>query len=480
MLLKSTLIYAPAVLLVRLSSLVLLVIATRLMSPDAYGLLTLVVAVGELADMALANWLRIAFLRLGGTGEITRGSVMRALLVSALTTGLAIFLALAVTPVIVPEDPVAFGLAVTGYLIAGAVVRFVLTLLQMRQRQAHYALLETLRAALQIVLPVAVMVVGWRDFVSVSMAASAGALIAASIGAMTVIPGLVAGPARFGYRELLAFGIPLMVMALMGFGLNNAERIVLKIYHDAAAVALFAAVYALARQPIDMVGNAVNMGGFPEFVARFDRDGAEGAGHFLSEQMAVMLALSLPVAGLLVALSPDVTELVLPPAYQGHSHWLFPLIGLAVIQANLKTFVFDNVVHAFKRPWLMIWSLAPGSAATIGLSFLLVPMFATEGAAMALAGGAFVSLSLSIFISRRLLKVPVPMKVIAQAVAISAAAALAARGGAWALGDALPICRLALGGLLGVAVAGVGFSLVFPAETARLARRLNPLRPRTA
>ncbi len=480
MLLRSTLIYAPAVLLVRLSSLVLLVIATRMMSPDAYGLLTLVVAVGELADMALANWLRIAFLRLGGTGDVSRGSVLRALLVSALTTGLAILLALGATPIIVPEEPVAFGLAVTAYLLAGAAVRFVLTLLQMRQRQAHYALLEGLRAVLQIVLPVAVMLVGWQDFVVVSIAASAGAVVAAVIGAFTVVPGLVPGPARFTYRELLAFGIPLMVMALMGFGLNNAERIVLKIYHDAAAVALFAAVYALARQPIDMVGNAVNMGGFPEFVARFDRDGAEGAGRFLSEQMAVMLSLSLPVAALLIALSPDVTELVLPPAYQGHSHWLFPLIGLAVIFANLKTFVFDNVVHAFKRPWLMIWSLAPGSAATIALSFALVPIFATEGAAMALAGGALVSLTLSIVISRRLLKVPVPIKVIAQAIAISVAAALAARTGAWVLGDALPIYRLALGGSVGVAIAGLGFSLAFPAETGRFVRRLNPLRPRAA
>jgi O-antigen/teichoic acid export membrane protein len=480
MLLKSTMIYAPAVLLVRLSSLILLVIATRLMSPEAYGLLTLVVSVGELADMALSNWLRIAFLRLGGTGDISRGSVLRALSVSALTTGLAIVLALAATPIIVPEDPVAFGFAVTSYLFAGAVVRFVLTLLQMRQRQAHYALLETLRAVLQIVLPVSVMLVGWHDFVVVSMAASAGALIAASIGAMTVVPGLVAGPARFGYRELLAFGIPLMVMALMGFGLNNAERIVLKIYHDAAAVALFAAVYALARQPIDMVGNAVNMGGFPEFVARFDRDGPAVAGRFLAEQMAVMLSLSLPVAALLVALAPDVTALVLPLAYQGHSQWLFPLIGLAVILANTKTFVFDNVVHAFKRPWLMIWSLAPGSTATIGLSFVLVPVFSTEGAAMALAGGALISLALSIVISRRLLKVPVPFRAIAQSLAISLVAALAARAGAWALGDALPIFRLALGGSVGVLVAGLGYSLAFPAETGRLIRRFNPLRPRTA
>lgn len=480
MLLRSTLIFAPAVFLVRVSALILLVIATRLLAPAEYGLLTLVVSVGELADMALANWLRIAFLRLGGTGAISRGSVLRALSVSTMTTGAAIALALAATPFVVPERPVEFGLAVTLYLIAGAVGRFVLTLLQMRQRQGHYALLETLRAFLQIALPVAVMLLGARDFLAVSLASSGGALIATLIGAVSVVPGLVAGPSRFTYRELFAFGVPLMIMALVGFGLNNAERIVLKLYYDAGAVAMFAAAYVLARQPIDMVGNAVNMGGFPEFVSRFDRDGAEAAGQFLSQQMTMMLAISLPVAALLMGLSGDITALVLPDAYIDRTGWLFPLIGLAVLLANLKTFVFDNVVHAFKRPWLMIRSLAPGSAATILFAVLLIPPFAADGAAAALAGGALVSLVLSILISRRLLKVPVAWRRIGQSLAIAMVAGVVARGGSLALGEAMPIVRLAVGGTAGSLVVLCGYALALPEETRRVLSRLRARRIRAA
>ena len=76
--LRSTLIYAPAILLTRISALLLLVIATRLIDQTEYGFLTLVVTVGELTDSALTSWLRIALLRLGGKGEISRGSLLLA------------------------------------------------------------------------------------------------------------------------------------------------------------------------------------------------------------------------------------------------------------------------------------------------------------------------------------------------------------------------------------------------------------------
>ena len=86
MLLRSTLIYAPAILLTRISALLLLAIATRLIDQTEYGLLTLVVTIGEMTDVAVTNWLRISLLRLGGKGEISRGSLVLAGRVLLVTT----------------------------------------------------------------------------------------------------------------------------------------------------------------------------------------------------------------------------------------------------------------------------------------------------------------------------------------------------------------------------------------------------------
>lgn len=473
MLLRSTLIFAPAVLLIRLSSLIVLIVATRLLAPAEYGLLTLVVSIGEMADMALSGWLRVAFLRLGGGHEVTRGSVSRALHVLVATTLLAAIAGIGLGIVTVPERADAFSLAVFTYLVAGSLGRFLLTLLQMRGAQLAYTAVETLRAVLQIVLPLGVMMLGGRDFLAVSLAGSLAAMLAAAL-AFWLNRGRVAeGPAAFSYRALLGFGLPLLVVALVGFGLNNAERIVLKIAHDASAVALFAATYALARQPIDMIGNAVNMGGFPAFIALYDREGKAAAAASLTQQCALILSLALPVAALLSALAPEVTALVLPAGYQGSTELLFPLIGLAVIFTNLKTFVFDNVVHAHKRPWLMVLSLAPGSVATILLSIALVPPFSAVGAALALAGGAGVSLALSIWVARRLLPFAFPWRAFGIAVAASVGAAGAARVALLTAPEGGPFWRLGLGGGVGGAVLLLLAMLLSPASLRSVWRKLR-------
>ncbi|TIX41681.1 MAG: lipopolysaccharide biosynthesis protein, partial [Mesorhizobium sp.] len=131
MLLRSTLIYAPAILLTRISALLLLVVVTRLIDQTEYGLLTLVVTVGEMTDIAVTNWLRIALLRLGGKGEVSRGSLMLAGQVLLATTALALVISVGASAVVVPERWVEFAIAVCGYLVAGSISRFALTVLQM-------------------------------------------------------------------------------------------------------------------------------------------------------------------------------------------------------------------------------------------------------------------------------------------------------------------------------------------------------------
>ena len=473
MLLRSTLIYAPAILLTRVSALLLLVIATRLIDQNEYGLLTLVVTVGELTDVAVTNWLRIALLRLGGKGDVSRGSLLLAGRVLLATTTLGVIISIVSAMLIVPERWVEFSIAVCSYLIAGAVSRFALTVLQMQQRHSAYSLLEALRAGLQMLLPIAAIFVFHNSFLMVSLGSSLGVLIAGLVASVMAFGRVAAGPSRFTHRAFFAFGVPLIVMALMGFGLNSAERLFLKVYYDAGAVAVFAAAYALARQPIDMVANAINMGAFPEVVSRFDEEGPASAAQFLSHLMGLMFRLCLPVAALLVALAGDITNLALPVDYHGHIVQLFPVIAFSVLCANLTSFVYGDVVHAHKRPWLLSIPTALGSVGTIALSLLLVPPLAELGAAMALAGGSLVSLVACIIISERLTPIPVPWRHIGITMIISAATGLAATVASMALGELPALLKLAAGGAAGILVF-LGLNALFdPAGALQMVGKLR-------
>lgn len=452
MLLRSTLIYGPAILLTRVSALLLLVIMTRLIDQTEYGLLTLVVTVGEMTDIAVTNWLRIALLRLGGKGDVSRGSLILAGQVLLATTALALIISVIASAVIVPERWVEFAIAVCSYLIAGSISRFALTTLQMQQRHSVYSMLEYLRGMLQLALPIAAIVMFRHSFLTVSLGSSLGVLIAGIVACVMASRRVVAGPPRFTHKEFFALGVPLVIMALVGFGLNSAERVFLKIYYDAGAVAIFAAAYALARQPIDMVANAINMGAFPEVVSRFDEEGPEAAGRLLSQLMALMIRLCLPVAAMLIALSSDITRLLLPSEYHGRFGLLFPIIVFSVLCANLTSFVYGVVVHAHKRPWLLIVANAFGSLGTISLSFLLIPTMAEVGAALALAGGSVAGLAACVVISERLTPVPVPWRDIGISVIISVSTGLAASLASTVLGNVPAMVSLAAGGAAGAVI----------------------------
>ncbi|MBU1307350.1 MAG: oligosaccharide flippase family protein [Alphaproteobacteria bacterium] len=473
MLLRSTLIYAPAILLTRLSALLLLAIATRLVDQTEYGLLTLVVTIGEMTDIATTNWLRISLLRLGGRKDISRGSLFLAGRVMVLSTLVALVASAGASMLVAPDRWIEFALAVGGYLVAGTLGRFALTVLQMQQRHSSYSLLEFLRAILQLVLPLLAITILPGSFLAVSLGSSLGVLIAGLVAGALAWRKVVAGSASFTQREFFAFGIPLVVMALVGFGLNNAERLFLNAYYDAGAVAIFAAAYALARQPIDMVANAINMGAFPEVVGKFDSEGPDAAAAFLSRIMALMLRLCLPVAALLVALGSQITAVVLPADYHGHVDQLFPIIAFSILCTNLASFVYGSVVHAHKKPWLLVWVNAIGSIGTIGLSLLLIPGMAETGAALALAGGTLVHLATCIIISERLTHVPVPWRDLSISLGIALMTGVVAALGSAGLGEAAAIVRLLVGGMAGGATFLALNALFHRDETLALAHRLR-------
>ncbi|MBB4145764.1 polysaccharide biosynthesis C-terminal domain-containing protein [Rhizobium rhizoryzae] len=426
MLLRSTLIYAPATLFTRLGALLFVVVATRIVDQHEYGILTLVVTVGELIDLAVTEWMRIALLRLGGKGEVSRGSLLQAGRILTGTTVLAFLLAAPASLFVLPERWLEFFIAICVYLIAGAVSRFALLVLQLQQRHTAYMLLEFLRAFLQLAFPLMTMVTDHNSFLTVSIASNLGTLIAGLVAGAIAARKIVPGPSRFTSREFFSLGMPIIAAVLVSFGLHSVERVVLNEFHGAASVAIFAAIFSLARQPINTIANAVNTGSFPEAVGRFDERGPEAASAFFTQVMALIISLSLPAAALLIALSDDLVTLILPPDYSGHHTILFAIITLTVIIANVTSFVFNAMVHAHKRPQLLIVNNTIGSMVGIALCFVLIPGMSEVGAALALAGGAVTNMIVSIIISHRLTPISVPWRAIAYAVLVALGTAGAA------------------------------------------------------
>ena len=346
MLLRSTLIYAPAIILPRLAAIVLLIVVTRLVDQTEYGLLALVVTVGEMADITISNWLRVALIRLGGVAKITTGAVRRGVGAMLATTLVAVLVAIVAALLVVPERWQEFAIATGLYVTAGNILRYGLTVLQIQERRSTYTLLEAVRAALGVVLPVTSLLVVAPHFLAASIAMSVATVTVGAVGLLLGWRGARSGPSPFSIRELVTLGAPLIVLGLLGVAMGSVDRVLIKLLMDAGAVGVFAAAYALARQPVDVLSNAINQGAYPELVRRFDTYGEADASSFVAQQLAFTAKLVIPAAAVLIVLSGDFIALVLPEGYHAEAQSVFWIITVAVVCLNLKTFVFDNVFNA--------------------------------------------------------------------------------------------------------------------------------------
>jgi O-antigen/teichoic acid export membrane protein len=155
---------------------------------------------------------------------------------------------------------------------------------------------------------------------------------------------------------------------------------------------------------------------------------------------------------MLIALNGEITELLLPQSYHGRTGLLFPAVAFAAVCANLTSVVYGAVIHAHKRPWLLIIATSLGSVATIALSVIQIPNLDELGAAVALAGGSAMALGACVVISERLTPIPVPWRDIALSLVTACATGTAAYLAATVLRDMPVLVPLAVGGTVGASM----------------------------
>jgi O-antigen/teichoic acid export membrane protein len=456
-LLRSALAYIPAVLLPRVAAFVIIIVATRLLPPYEYGLLSLTVTVGELVEMTVSNWTRIALLRLmSGEETISKGTLQRSAAICCVTLLISVFAILLLTWLIAPDDFVTFATATVSYVVSAALLRFGLTFLQIRGLRGSYILVEVARSVAITALPILAML-HTASFLAASLASSVGTAILATVAVKRAVTGLPDGKSLFSYAEMLSFATPLMTISLMSYAIVSFDRLALEHFHGTAAVGFYVAAYSLARQGIDVIGNAVNVPGFPRLVACYSKGDQHAVGQAIAHQAGLLLNLALPAAAVFIALRAEIISLILPSHYHDSAMVITPLVAVGAVFLGLKNFVFDNVLHLTKQTWLQVPGLFAGATISVLLALLLIPGNPQLGASVAFIGGALIGLLASIAVSRHVLPFPLPWAAVVKAMLTATVSAGAAGGAARFVAEQGTPVMLTLGSV----VASIAFMSCF-------------------
>lgn len=471
--LKSTAIYLPGLLIPRAMSLALVIVMTHFLPKSDYGLLTLVITVGELIDTSLTTWVRLALLRLGSGGTISRNLAAVVLKVVILTTGAGCVISFAISFLLIGKQFLTFWTAVATYTVGISLLRFGLTLLQSNNRSVTFSVLEIARALMSFTLATSVASFVSKSFLWPSLAVSLTTCVFAMFAIQLGLRGLPASETKYRLRDITGFAGPLLILSVLTITANAMDRLFLQYYWAAAAVGAYAATYALARQPVDVLANAINTGGYPALVARYESGGRQEAAIFLKEQFGFFLKFIIPVIAVLFLIRVDIISTVLPHEYREQAAGIFGVVLLAATAYNLRSAIFDNVFLVEQRNYLQLRYFVPVFIIGVALGVTAIPRLGVLGSALVFLCWTTLAMLMSALTGRKLIPISLSATDAIHTGILSLAACLCAGAAQFALRDAHPLLRLAAEAVAAALGYGAAMALLYPASVRQAVRKVS-------
>lgn len=455
-LLKDTLVYGLSAIISRGLSFIVLPIYTRILSPADYGALDMITVVGSLANLIVALEVTQGLVRFLGDVESVeeRRRISSTALLFTLAAYASCFLvAMLLSPWITSHllgDPQLLTAMQIGLGIIAVNGCFFLL-----QNQLRYELKSIAYA--QASLLYAILVTGLGLLLGYGLGFGLegvllSQLIAAALSALMCLWHL-RGTYRLVFdnkwlRTMLLFSMPLVPSGLATFLTLYANRLLLNATATLEDVGLFGVAARIAGiVSLLIVGLQSSL--TPWIYANY-RDPATPAR--LAKVTEWFTAAALAMCLTLGVLSHEIMQLLVAPQFVASAPLVMPIAVAAIVG---QMYIFFPGIAIAKRTNSQLIIFVITALISVGLNWLLIPMWGVGGAAIATLLASLAFIGLWFVVSQRHYPVPVRVKNIGVACILFAIAAASANllvGDAWARGVAILVKLLIvlsfIGGLL--------------------------------
>lgn len=221
------------------------------------------------------------------------------------------------------------------------------------------------------------------------------------------------------YRELLRFGIPMMVgHELSGIILSVGDRYVIQGLIGAEPVGIYSAAYNLCQYVQGVVIASVGQAIMPMYMEMWHQKGRDETAAFISRSLRTYCLLAAPVVAGVAAVGPELIRALASDKYAS---------AVAVLPWVIGGMVFDGMsamvgagLFIHRKTTAIVGIIMSCAALNIGLNFVFIPPLGVVGAAMAtLVAYAAMAVAMAT-IGHRLLAVRLPWASLARSSAASA------------------------------------------------------------
>jgi O-antigen/teichoic acid export membrane protein len=407
---------------------------TRLISPAEYGQYAVMQLFFAAVIAGVFEWTRVSLLRSLGHGQAKGSGFFTDFALLYLCGAIAAF------SIALVFEHFEYGggyslrspawLLAAAWAVAHATMDIVLVYARTGMRPIHYVGFQITRALLAFALSVVFVLHGLGAIGLVLGVASTNAVLAA-IGLALYKPsgvGFRAGEASATHmRDVAAFGVPVGLAALLGFGAGYADRLLVATFLDPAQVGAYAFTGDFVQRTLVLLNIVVNTATYPYTARIFEAHGKDAARAQMSYNLALLASILLPAGvGLCIAAAP-VSQLVAGAAFREEFVWILPWLVLAGLIGGVRYQICDMPLQLVKETRLILWPSGVTLVVGLILGLLLVPRYGVVGALAAANIGQMIGLAASVRITRGTFRFAVPWRELARIVAATVVMAVAYR-----------------------------------------------------
>lgn len=411
MLFKHTSIYLLAKAIPGIMAFIALSLYTHLLTPDEYGLYTLIFTAAMFSNNVIFFWLPAGTLRFWSKQEFSAVSF-----ISTLTnTYIAIYICLMI------------GILLSTYFFWGTpsyiwiICTLILTISASIYTLSQYLMSSQIHPIKYAKLSISysILAVSFGGLMAFFGYGAIGITLGISVG--FILPTLFTkidywrnyNKSSFNpelFKKLAIYGLPLASVTLLEEITKSADRFMLASLNNKAEAGLYAVGYDLSGNSILLLMSAINLAAYPVIIKLLDNEGKPAALEYFEKYAVLLLGISIPAVFGLILVGPNLIHLLIGEEYQQAVTFLLPWIAIAIFMMGMQATYFDLAFQLGHYTIGIVKISITIVIINIALNYWLIPSMGMKGAAIATLTSFILGAVLSALIGRKHFAVPFPIR----------------------------------------------------------------------
>ena len=209
-------------------------------------------------------------------------------------------------------------------------------------------------------------------------------------------------------KKFLGYGIPLALTATLTLVVDVSDRFIIATLLDAQQAGLYSASYDLVVQTMGFVVAALYMATFPLLIRDIETGNAETIKVSLRQYGTLLFVISVPLLTIFAALPSNISLTIFGLPFRMSATQLTPIIALGVFVGGFKIHFFDVVFQLGQKTSQQMWPALLTAIVNVVLNVLWIPEHGTAGAAYATLAAFALGCLASAVMARRIIPVTLP------------------------------------------------------------------------